>query len=164
MKKNDKSIKNVVRGTKEFKAEEILKYLEDNGKVVLSDIQDAIEMKERQEFLDKHPYKVTLGKDGYWRTYFPDDTQKGGRKLVKKKDKKNIEDAIVSFYRLKVENPTIKQVFTEWNDRRFKLNKIAASTHERDGQVFRRHYKEMGKIFSKSKLRNVILQQRHSQT
>ena len=76
MKKNDKSIKNVVRGTKEFKAEEILKYLEDNGKVVLSDIQDAIEMKERQEFLDKHPYKVTLGKDGYWRTYFPDDTQK----------------------------------------------------------------------------------------
>lgn len=41
--------------------------------------------------------------------------------------------------------PTIKQVFTEWNDRRFKLNKIAASTHERDGQVFRRHYKEMGK-------------------
>ena len=133
-------------------------------------------MKERQEFLDKHPYKVTLGKDGYWRTYFPDDTQKGGRKLVKKKDKKNIENAIVSFYRLKVENPTIKQVFTEWNDRRFKLNKIAASTHERDGQVFRRHYKEMGKrrirmsdqmnlqIFSKSKLRNVILQQRLSQT
>ena len=153
-----------------------MQYLEDNGKVVLSDIQDAIEMKERQEFLDKHPYKVSLGKDGYWRTYFPDDTQKGGRKLVKKKDKKNIEDAIVSFYRLKVENPTIKQVFTEWNDRRFKLNKIAASTHERDGQVFRRHYKEMGKrrirdvgsdelqIFSKSKLRNVILQQRHSQT
>lgn len=145
MKKNDKRITNEVRGTKEFKAEEILKYLEDNGKVVLSDIQDAIEMKERQEFLDKHPYKVTLGKDGYWRTYFPDDTQKGGRKLVKKKDKKNIENAIVSFYRLKVENPTIKQVFTEWNDRRFKLNKIAASTHERDGQVFRRHYKEMGK-------------------
>ena len=44
MKKNDKSIKNVVRGTKNFTADEILKYLEDSGKVDLSDVQDAIEM------------------------------------------------------------------------------------------------------------------------
>ena len=46
-----------------------MKYLEDNGKVDLSDVQDAIEMKERQELLRRHPYKITQGKDGYWRTY-----------------------------------------------------------------------------------------------
>ena len=143
MKKNDKSVKNVVRGTKELKAEEILKYLEDSGKVDLSDVQDAIEMKERQELLRRHPYKITQGKDGYWRTYLPDDTKKDGRRQVKKKNQKKVEDEIVAFYKVKKENPTIRQVFNEWNDRRYKLKKIAASTHERDTQVFNRHYKEM---------------------
>lgn len=145
MKKNDKRITNEVRGTKEFKAEEILKYLEDSGKVDLSDVQDAIEMKERQEVLKRHPYKITQGKDGYWRTYLKDDTKKDGRRQIKKKNQKNIEDEVVAFYKVKKENPTIRQVFNEWNDRRYKLKKIAASTHERDTQVFNRHYKEMGK-------------------
>lgn len=25
----------------------------------------------RTEYLEKHPHPITLGKDGYWRTYLP---------------------------------------------------------------------------------------------
>ena len=104
MKKNDKRIINEVRGTKNFTADEILKYLEDNGKVDLSYVQDAIEMKKRQELLEKHPYKVTQGKDGYWRTYFPDDNKSSGRRQVKKKERKDLEEKM-ALYRSIVTDP-----------------------------------------------------------
>lgn len=145
MKKNDTGFKNVVRGTKELTAEETLQFIADNGMVDLSYVQEAIEMQERKKLLAMHPYKITQGKDGYWRTYLPDETKQNGRRLVKKKDKKSIEDEVIGFYRTKTENPTIKEVFNEWNDRRYDLKKIAASTHERNRQIFKRHYKELGK-------------------
>ena len=115
MKKNDKSIKNVVRGTKEFKAEEILKYLEDSGKVDLSDIQDAIEMKERQGVLKRHPYKITQGKDGYWRTYLKDSSKESGYRLIKKSTRKKLDDILVEYYKTETDKTiTLDEMYWRW--------------------------------------------------
>lgn len=117
MKKNDKSIKNVVRGTKEFKAEEILKYLEDSGKVDLSDVQDAIEMKERQEVLKRHPYKITQGKDGYWRTYLKDSSKESGYKLIKKSTRKKLDDTLVEYYKTEEDKTvTLDEMYWRWRE------------------------------------------------
>ncbi|MBU5482321.1 tyrosine-type recombinase/integrase [Blautia sp. MSJ-19] len=110
MKKNDKSVKNVVRGTKELKAEEILKYLEESGKVNLSDVQDAIEMKERRKLLDKHPYKITQGKDGKWRTYVKDNSKESGYRLIKKSTREKLDDALVEYYKIEEKAETEKVV------------------------------------------------------
>lgn len=126
--------------------DENLKYAIENGIIDLSHVQEIVEMQKRNEILKNHSNKIWQGKDGYWRTYLNDEE----RKLVKKKNKRDLEDELVEFYREQLENPTIKEIFEEWNDRRFDLKKISASTHERNTQIFRRFYTEFGKRRIKS--------------
>ncbi len=45
---------------------------------------------------------------------------------------------------MEAENPTIREVFKEWNDRRLELKKISNATHLRNTQIFNRHYQEFG--------------------
>lgn len=67
----------------------------------MSYVQEKIEMTKRQELLGKHPYKISQGKDGKWRTYIPD--KKSGRKMIKKNSRKSIEDVVIKYYKLKEE-------------------------------------------------------------
>ena len=73
----------------------------ENHIIDLSYVQEKIEMAKRKELLEKHPYKISQGKDGKWRTYLPD--QKNGRKLVKRSSLKGVEDVVNKFYQLKKE-------------------------------------------------------------
>ena len=52
---------------------------------------------------------------------------------------------MVKYWKIQEENPTINEVFEEWNNRRLELNKISAATHLRNTQVFKRHYADFGK-------------------
>lgn len=132
--------------------EELLKYAIDNGMIDLSYVQEQIEMSKRKELLEKHPYKIWEGKDGKWYTYLPD---REGRKLKKRTTQKSIEDEVIEYWKTKLENPTIEEVFHEWNDRRLELKKISPSSHLRFKQMFNRHYKEFGK----KKIKSVIPQE-----
>lgn len=131
--------------------EELLKYAVANGMIDLSYVQEQIEMKKRNELLEKHPYNIWEGKDGKWYTYLPD---KEGRKLKKRTTKKAIEDDVIGYLKEQMENPTIEEVFHEWNNRRLELKKISQSSHLRFKQVFNRHYKEFGQ----RKIKNVTPQ------
>ncbi len=123
---------------------EMLQYMLENDMIDLSHIQGQIEMKNRKELLAKHPYAVWQGKkDARWYTYLPVDN--GGRKLVKRSTQKKIEDLIVDYWKAQAEDPTIEDVFQEWNDWRLEMNKISASTHIRNQQIFNRHFAEFGK-------------------
>ena len=121
---------------------ELLKYAIENGMIDLSYVQEQIEMNKRKELLEKHPYKIWEGKDGKWYTYLPDE--KKGRILKKKTTQKAIEDTVIEYWKTQAENPTIKEVFEEWNDRRLMLDKISNATHLRNKQIFNRHYKSFG--------------------
>ena len=115
--------------------------------VNISDVQNSIEAMKRKELLEKHPYKIWEGKDGKWYTYLPDGE---GRKLRKRTTQKAIEDDVIEYWKTKQENPTIEEVFHEWNDRRLELKKISQSSHLRFKQIFNRHYKNFGKKKIKS--------------
>ena len=52
------------------------------------------------------------------RTYLPDDTKDSGRRMVKKKTETEVKKAVIVFWKVKAENPTLQEVFEEWNDRR----------------------------------------------
>lgn len=96
----------------------------------------------RKELLEKHPYKIWQGKDGKWYTYLPDD--KKGRTLKKRTSQKAIEDDVISYLKTELENPTIIEVFHEWNDRRLELKQVSDAAHLRYKQVFNRHYSSFG--------------------
>lgn len=119
-----------------------MNFLIQSDKIDLSYVQEKIEMNKRKELLEKHPYKIWEGKDGKWYTYIPDEEK--GRLLKKKTTKKSIEDDVIKFWEAKLENPTVKEVFEEWNDRKLELKKIVPSTHWRNKKFFERHYSDFG--------------------
>lgn len=116
----------------------ILNYLQEEGIVNLAAVQEMLEMKKREELLSMHTFNIWQGKNGKWYTYLPDKEK--GRIQRERTTKKAIEDVVVSFWKEAAENPTIEEVFNEWNDRRLKLNKIKQSTHSRNQQIFKRHF------------------------
>lgn len=121
---------------------EILRFIINNGMIDLDDVQNSMNAMKSQELLKQHKYKVWQGKDGKWRTYLPDEQK--GRVLKKRNTKKEIEDVIIDYWTEQLENPTIKEVFEEWNDRRLELKKISSATHLRNQQTFNRHYSDFG--------------------
>lgn len=119
-----------------------LQKLIDDGIIDLPNIQSMIEMNERKRLLEKHPFKVWQGTNGKWYTYIM--TEKG-RTLKKRNTQAEIEDIVCDYQRTLIENPTIEEVFTTWNDHRRDIGKISKSSHTRLRQVYDRHFKEFGK-------------------
>lgn len=122
---------------------ELLKYAIENGIINTALVQEQVEMQKKNELLKNHPYKITCGKDGRWATYLPDKEK--GRKQIKKTDKEELINEIIEYWETELYNPTIEEVFNEWNDRRLALKQISTSTHNRNNQCFSRHYGKLGK-------------------
>ena len=74
----------------------MLKYAVENGIIDLSYVQEKIEMNKRKDILEKHPWAISQGKDGNWRTYIPDE--KCGRRMLKRNTRKKLEDSVIEFY------------------------------------------------------------------
>lgn len=75
---------------------DLLKYAIENGMIDLSSIQNDIEMKKRNQYLEEHTYRIWQGNNEKWYTYIPDEDK--GRKLIKRTTEKDIEDFIIKFY------------------------------------------------------------------
>ena len=93
---------------------ELLRFATENNIIDIAYVQEQIEMKRKEEYLSKHPYKVWEGNDGYWRTYIPGNN--GKRKLVKKKDRQSIDNVIVE-YLDKQGCDTFKERYFIWVER-----------------------------------------------
>lgn len=120
-----------------------MQYAVDNGMLDLAYVQEKIKMSKREELLNKHPYKIWKGTDGRWHTYLPNE--KKGRIPRKRNTLEEIQQVVVDYWKQQEENPTIEEIFNEWNDRRLELEKISPSTHLRYKLDFKRYYEEMGK-------------------
>lgn len=120
-----------------------MKYIKESGIIDLALVQEQYEMKKREEILEKHPYKIWKGKNGKWYTYILN--QEGKRVLKKRTNKKDIEDIIIACIKEQETNPTIEEIFYEWNDRRLELNKISSATYLRNKQLYHRYYDTFGK-------------------
>ncbi len=134
---------------------EILKYLQDQGRIDPDTIQCEMQMAEKTKYLDMHPYEIWKGSDESYCTYFPDETAKDGRVRRKSKDKKNLENLIIKFWKEKEEKVTVEDVFNEWNDRRLRLNQISHATYDRNVRVFKRHFTAL----RKREIKNLTVQE-----
>ena len=118
---------------------DMLKYLSENDKLDIQQIQNVYDMTKKQELLNRHIYSIWQGKnDNKFYTYLPDDTKK--RILVKRNTEEEIQNVVINYWKEQELNPTLQEVFDEWNDRRLELKKISASTHVRYIALFQKHF------------------------
>ena len=103
--------------------------LDEDDKMMIAHIQAEIMTRQREKYLNKHPYSTYQGKDGKWYTTLPDKEK--GRKKVKRNTKKEVDDIVVNYWKDAEENPTIEELFYEWNDLRLERKKIGKSSHSR---------------------------------
>ena len=96
---------------------ELLKILTQNGKISVDAITAQLKaMESRQEILDKHTHDIWLADDGYWKTKVKE--KDGKKRLIKKKNKIDLEEAIIRHYKeLSKEDKTFKRRFEVWIDR-----------------------------------------------
>ena len=131
--------------------QELLKFAMDNGILDIQHIQHEIQMRENEKYLTQHPYSIWEGKNGKHYTYLPDNDQQSKRKLIKKNTRKDVEKAIVDYWKVQLENPTLQEVFDNWNDNKLELNKISKSTHIRNIALFKKHFYDI----SNKRIRNI---------
>ena len=116
----------------------------ERGILDLTVICNTLDMVKRQEYLSKHQYKIYQNKDGRWCTYLP------GRKRIQSKFKESLEDAIVSYYRESAFNPTVGDIFNDWNRTRADFGKIKESTATRFDRDFDKFFADLRGIPIKS--------------
>lgn len=131
---------------------EILNYAIENGIIDPDTIQRKIEMQKKQDILSKHKHKIRKGKNGRWITYLP--CEKKGRKLVSKKTKEELEDAIVSHYQEIVMKPCFREVYEEWILEKESFHELSPSSLCRYRNDFMRFFPE-NEDFCKIKLCNM---------
>ena len=122
---------------------ELLRLAVKNDIIDLDDVQARLEMKNRAEIIEMHPYAITQGKDGNWRTYLVDYSKKNNRRQIKKSAKEKVEQAIVDDYRQKAkkEEMTLEKVYPEWL-KYYGLHTKSDGTVKRITSDWKKFYKE----------------------
>lgn len=129
--------------------DEVLKYAVENGMLDLSYVQEQMEMEKRKELLKKHPWAISQGKDGKWRTYIPCDC--GKRKMIKRNKKESVEDEVVEYWRREMEDPTVRDLYNEWVGGKLKREEITYATKNR----YDRQFEESMGEFAKARIKKI---------
>lgn len=117
----------------------MLKYAIENGMIDMSYIREQVEMNKRKDILKMHPWAVSQGKDGKWRTYIPDEQR--GRRMLKRNTQKKLEDAVVEFYRQSQELPkTFKDAYFHW--REVQDNLISSNSIAKYNTDYKRYFQD----------------------
>ena len=117
---------------------ELLQFILSKGIINIEDIENKIAMKEREEFLSKHPYKIWKGTDDNWHTYIagPD-----GKRVPKKRSKlSDLEDYIIDYYKQQEQQVFIKDIFEEWSTKKLQYGEIQKQSYDRYCSDFNRFF------------------------
>lgn len=110
---------------------------EEDDKILLAQIQNRKMERKRQQLLKMHPHKI-WEKEGVFYTYLPDKTRKKGRRQIKRKSLKDLQDEIIRSVELK-DMSRVDAIFFEWLDRQLSNEAIGKSTYNRYKATFERH-------------------------
>lgn len=132
----------------EIEDKELLQYAVSQGIINLNDVRNDMKEREKQRILRQHIYKIFQGNDGRWKTTFPDESKKSGRRLVAKSTKEKLEEEIIRFYTgvedesyISKVDPTLADLYPDWIIYRDSLTK-SSSTIKRFKSVWNTWYKD----------------------
>ena len=135
----------------DLNSDEILKYLAENDIINVAAIEQSIELKKKQKYINEHGLKIWQGKNGYWYTYVPDVTKPDGRKLIRRADKEKLLDAVGDHYKEQEETPTFSALFNRWIEEKLKFGEICKGTYDRYLQDYARFF--YGEQFAEKRIR-----------
>lgn len=118
-----------------------------SGMIDLTTLHSQIEMNERKKYLEEHKEKVWQGKDNHWYTYLPKDGKRG---VVRRTEKKAVEDAIVEYYKSEEENPDIRHIYESWITEKLEIGEVKKGTYDRYNTDFDRWFAEISRTKIKS--------------
>ena len=125
----------------DFCAKSQYDFLDEDDKMVLAHIQQKIMAKKNQKYLDMHPYSIRQYANGYWGTYLPDTHN--NRKKILKKTENEVNKIVIAYWKDQEDNPTVRELFEEWNNERVLDGQIARRSYDRYNQAFKRHFGEV---------------------
>ena len=121
---------------------ELLQFALENGIINLNNLQAQIEMNERKKYLEMHKNKVWQDDNGKYKTYIPDESAKGGRRLIERKSKQDFEDCIIAAYKDIENEPYIETIFYRWLNQKMSYGEITKQTYDRYECDFVRFFKD----------------------
>ena len=75
--------------------DDCLQYRNSDGSIDLDGVREMMVDIERKKIIDDHPYSISQGNDGRWRTWVKDENAKAGRKQIVKSTREKLENALV---------------------------------------------------------------------
>ena len=102
---------------------EMLQFLKKQYKIDAATIKQQMEMKKKEMYLGMHKYKIWQASDGYWKTKLPNETDGKFTKLVKKKNKDDLDDKIVEYYEANYPQYAFGYYYDVWVDRQRKCGR-----------------------------------------
>lgn len=137
-----------------------LQSLVDCGKMTLDDAVNAqtkMNKKERKKLLSKHDYNIWQQKSGYWCTWIHDNTKPEKRRMIRKKEKRDLEDIIIESIKESEAEFTVRDIFEEYVNRKLENGGIVISTHNRYTQCFERHFGATG--WDKRQVKDITMEE-----
>lgn len=144
-----------------FSSDDLLKFAVSNGMINADEVLEEMNKKRRKEILDNHPYEIYqgAGKDRRWKTHVPDPGKKEGRRLICKKDRNDLLEALYDFYENQEHNEerslqrmTLEDLYPRWLEYKT-LHTTAVSYINRIKSDWNTHYK--GSPITKKPLRKI---------
>lgn len=135
----------------EISNENLLKYAMEHGMIDMLCIQEQIKMNKRKELIEKHPYKIWEGKDGKWRTYL---SQNSNRKMIKRNTQREIEDIVIKHY-TEMQEKEIPKTFdyVYWNWRSVQDKMISENSVSKYNTDYKRYFEN--ECFSQKNVENI---------
>lgn len=142
----------------ELSANDILKFLTESGKLDLSYVQDEMIMEQRKKVLEMYGGCIWYSKkENVWYCHLPDENRENGRRKIKRKNKKDIENVVYEYYKSKPKSKqdiTLQMLFEEFFEYKAKL--VSSNTVKRmladwkkfyaDSEIIKIDAKELTKI------------------
>ena len=121
-----------------------------NAIITTDDLESLLKMKEKQLYLEQHDHKIWKGSNGKWYTYVRCNNK---RRLIKKNSLEDLENYIWLYYSEKDNNPTIKELFTEWISYKMEIGEISKGTYDRYWCDFNRFFSNS--VFKQQRIKTV---------
>lgn len=96
---------------------EALQFLVEQYKIDITAIKQNVQMKKNERYLSMHNYKIWEAPDGYWKTKLPKDNGTNEKRLIKKKNKQDLEKEVINYYITHSQDYCFKNRYDIWVER-----------------------------------------------
>lgn len=118
----------------------MLQYLQEKGIINLDDVREEMEQDKRRDILAKHKYSIFQDKDGRWKTTVDDSTKKNGKRLIAKKNRRDLEDTLIDLLDKEPRKKcTLRELYLPWLQSR-KLETCSIGTVKKNSQDWNKYY------------------------